>query len=326
MAQGQIQVLETEESILVMQGEKPVLRYLKATQEAPEGMNPLFRRSGYIHPVYNPAGQEITGDFSPDHGHQHGLFFAWTKCQFEGRKLEFWNQKLDLGRISHDAVLGIDPDGFRVRLLYEDVHAPGGPKPVLHEVWTVRVHETDGESFVFDLTSEQTCASDSPLTIEEYHYGGMAFRGSSAWTDPDAHRKIKEWEAARKKNPDLAPPDLPNLVRDYLTSEGKSWHDGNHSRPNWVSMFGKIDGATSGMAVLSHPANFRHPQPVRLHPTMPYFCFAPMVEGEFQIEPGQTYRLRYRYVVHQGKPDPEVIENHWQQFTDSPNPAASPQP
>ena len=56
--------------------------------------------------------------------------------------------------------------------------------------------------------------------------------------------------------------------------------------------------------MLDHPANFRSPQPVRLHPNKPYFCFAPMVPGAFEIAPGRPYVSRYRLVLHDGRPDP----------------------
>lgn len=53
-----------------------MLEYVKTEKPAPDGIEPHFRRGGYIHPVFTPTGQELTGDFPPDHAHQHALFFA----------------------------------------------------------------------------------------------------------------------------------------------------------------------------------------------------------------------------------------------------------
>ena len=100
-----------------------------------------------------------------------------------------------------------------------------------------------------------------------------------------------------------------------LTNEGKSRKQGNHTRPNWVILHGEIDGATCGIAAMSHPENFRGPQPVRLHPNKPYFCFAPMVLGDFQIQPGKPYVSRYRFVSFDGKPDDSALENLWKLYT-----------
>ena len=37
-----------------------ILRYNKSVQKGPAGGDPIFQRSGYVHPVYNSAGQEVT--------------------------------------------------------------------------------------------------------------------------------------------------------------------------------------------------------------------------------------------------------------------------
>src|SRR5262249_39181820 len=161
-----------------------------------------------------------------------------------------------------------------------------GPAPVLDETWTVRVYELDSHVLV-DLESSQTCAGPSPLKVNSYHYGGFGLRGNRAWVD-----------AMAKGN------DPPHPARsgdsDFLTSEGESRRDGNHTRPRWVDLSGRVSGHSAGVAVLDHPGNFRFPQPVRLHPNKPYFCFAPMVLGEFDIVPGRPYVSRYRLLAHDG--------------------------
>jgi hypothetical protein len=102
---GDLQLTETEDQIRVTLRGKPVLEYVKTERPVPEGIEPHFRRSGYIHPVYTPAGQEISGDFPADHAHQHALFFAWTKAGFDGKNVDFWNQAKDLGKIEFREVV-----------------------------------------------------------------------------------------------------------------------------------------------------------------------------------------------------------------------------
>ncbi|KKL11890.1 hypothetical protein LCGC14_2541270, partial [marine sediment metagenome] len=101
---------------------------------------------------------------------------------------------------------------------------------------------------------------------------------------------------------------------DYLTREGKTKRDGNHTRPGWVDMYGPLDGKMTGVTILDHPGNFRFPQPVRLHPSMPYFCFTPAVLGSFTIEPGKSYVSRYRFCVHEEKLDRKVTERLWHDY------------
>tara|TARA_B100001115_G_C15544321_1_gene258917 strand:+ start:248 stop:559 length:312 start_codon:yes stop_codon:yes gene_type:complete len=99
-----------------------------------------------------------------------------------------------------------------------------------------------------------------------------------------------------------------------ITSEGNNRENGNHSRPRWVSMHGPVDGRQCGVVVMNHPDNFRFPQWVRLHPKMPYFVFAPMVEEPFMIEPGKPYVSKFRYLTYDGTPDHEVIEGSWKEW------------
>ncbi len=296
---------ETDDTIVVTMRGKHVLTYHKR-EHVPEGIGQAYARSGFMHPVSTPGGRTVTDGFpKPHHAHQHGVFMAWTKCRFEGRKINFWEHHRGGGRVRHDKVIHVknEPDfaEFRVRLIHSDRTAPGGETPVLYDIWTVRVPAVSpGDPHVIDITSEQQCASGKPLTQEKYHYGGMAIRGSAQWID-------LKYEKA--KNKDGLKPGC-----TMLTSEGKDQHNGNHSRPNWVAISGSVDGQSAGAALLSHRKNFRHPQAVRLHPNMPYFCYAPMVDGPFTIKPGETYASRYRVVAFDGRPDPKRLNELWEAF------------
>jgi hypothetical protein len=289
-------------------GDRPVLRYHAEVVEAPVEVEPYYRRSGQIHPLFTPSGRIVTDDFPPDHAHQHAVFFAWVNTTFQGRHLDFWNQREQTGRITHAATLGTVSGPvfgqFQVRLRHEDLTAPGGPTPVLDEVWTVRAYNVS-DVFLVDFESQQSCASSEPLTINKYHYGGMGLRGNRAWFD-----------AAVKGND---PPDPSRSgASDFLTSEGKNRATGNHTRPTWVDLSGALGDQPGGVALFDHPENFRFPQPVRLHPNKPYFCFAPMVVDAFEIAPGRPYLSRYRFVVHDGPPDRNTLERFGNDYSRPP--------
>ena len=112
-------------------------------QSGPE-RHPCYAKSGYIHPVYNPSGQVVTDDFNPDHAHQHGIMFAWRKTTFDGRSTNGWDQKAGTGKVEHvelvDSASGPVFGYFTVHLRHVDLTAPGGSKPVLDEIWRVRVY------------------------------------------------------------------------------------------------------------------------------------------------------------------------------------------
>ena len=48
------------------------------------------------------------------------------------------------------------------------------------------------------------------------------------------------------------------------------------------------------------------PQPIRAHPTQPFFCYAPQQGGAMEIVPGKPYVARYRLVAADGEPDPKA--------------------
>ena len=296
---AELSITDDGKALTVMSGEKVVLKYNIATVPSPDENKPYFARSGHIHPVCTPQGHAVTGDMCPDHVHQHAIWFAWTSSQYDGRKVDFWNSAVQQGRIEHAEVLdkewSDDEATFRVRLNHIDLTG-AEPQTVLNETWTVSVRP-HGDVYVIDLESKQKCTTDKPLVIKQYHYGAMGLRSPMAWNAPDG---------------------------GLLTSEGKTRENGNHTRPDWVDSFGPVtaekqgQGADAeplaGVTVMQHPANFRYPQPVRLHPKFSYFCFAPMVLGDFEIKPGQDYVSRFRYVVHDGAIDKEVTKTLWDDF------------
>src|SRR5690606_37390698 len=136
------------------------------------------------------------------------------------------------------------------------------------------------DRYLFDIESTQETATDKPLKVREYHYGGMSFRGAPQWDGRDNSQMI--------------------------TSDGLGRAKGNATRPKWVNITGKIDGKSAGVVVMGHPTKFRSPQPVPLPPPMPYFGFASMVLGDFAIEPGKPYVSKYRYVAYDGQLSPDA--------------------
>lgn len=258
----------------------------------------IFLRGGYIHPVFTPGGRIVTDDYPSDHYHHHGIWFAWTKTEFEGGHPDFWNVGDKTGRVGFDAVeqtwAGPVNAGFVSRQRYVALTGPA-PKTALNEQWEVRAYNVGSGPhpyFVFDIVATQECASTSPLILEEYRYGGMGVRGHRDWKD-----KTKV---------------------SFLTSEGNTRLDGNATRARWCHMGGSVDGEQVGIAVLDHPANFRAPQPLRIHPDDPYFNYAMSQAGRFQIDPGKKFVLRYRYVVADGPVNPKQLDRLWNDYAHPP--------
>lgn len=272
--------------LVLTAGDRKLAVYNAGHVPSPDPGQPWYGRSGFLHPVYTPNGKIVTDAFPADHLHQHGLMFAWTSAQIDGRPVDFWNSKKQQGHVEHVETVRASQDRIEVRLRHMDDTADR-PTAVLNETWTVtRVPHPDLN--VFDLQSEQLCLLEKGLQIRKYHYGGMCVRGPAAW--------VKQVT--------------------MLTSEGKGQKDGNHTRPHWVAMAGTVDGEECGLAAMSHPGNFRATQHVRLHPDKPYFCFAPMVAGGFTMDPGQPFVSRYRFVTFDGPVNPAELDVLWKSFAD----------
>jgi hypothetical protein len=296
---GGIQAGRSGDSVSFWWDKQPLLDYVGGQGVLPEGVKPVFRRGGYLHPVRTPSGRVVTDDYPSDHYHHHGIWFAWTKTEFQGRHPDFWNVGDLTGRVDvtalDEAWSGEVHAGVRARHHYTDVSAPT-PTIALREEWVTRVFAVGrGRArpyFLFDVDLSQTAATADPLILDEYRYGGIGLRG------PKESR------------------DLSNAF--FLTSEGKDRKEGDTSRGRWCHIGSRVEGELAGLAILGHPSNFRAPEPMRINPTDPFFCYAPPQLGRFEIRPGTPYTARYRFIVADGGPDPAELDRIWNDYADPP--------
>jgi lysophospholipase L1-like esterase len=294
---GDLQLEETETTITIHHQSKLVLVYNKQSPPVPSGMNPLYHRSGFLHPVNSPLGKTITATFPKDHPHQHGIFSAWVKTTWNDREIDFWNLAGGTGRVLHQRVVSTSTDKrnvcFEVDLIHRTEETP--IVDILRERWKVTAIPTDGSYHAFDIDSVQHAQTDLPLILQEYHYGGIAVRGPIAWLSPD--KKSKTDESGQSCS----------IVNDLGSDRVK----GNHEHAKWVCMTGETDSHPMSIAVLSHPNNFRAPQSARLHPSKPYFVFSPCVDGEFRIDRQHPYAARYRFLITDAAADQTWLNDQW---------------
>lgn len=289
------QVTEARGKLAINIAGRKALEFQAQPGEMPSSdIKEIFRRGGYIHPVYTPSGRVITDDYPPDHYHHHGIWFAWTKTEFEGRHPDFWNVGDGTGKIDFVALdsswSGPVHGGFKARNAYIDL-SETAPIRVLNEQWKVIAYNVGRGArayTMFDLIATDECATAKPLVLPEYRYGGVGFRGHRQWLDKD------------------------NC--NFLTSEGKDRSNGHGTRAKWCHIGGRIDGQLAGIAVLDHPGNFRAPQPMRINPDQPFFCYAPSLMGQWEITPGKAYVSRYRFIVYDGAPDKAELDRLWNDY------------
>lgn len=294
LAADEVTATREGRQLVVRSGQKEILRYQAEPGDLPrEKISPLFIRGGYIQSVRTPSGRLVTDDFPANHLHHHGIWSPWTKTVFEGRHPDFWNMGQGTGKVEFVALDEVwqkdGKAGFKARHQFVDLTITP-PKVALLEIWDVVV-STAGKTYVIDFKSTQTCATPSPLKLPAYHYGGVGFRGNWAWNGAENTRFLSS---------------------TGLTDRVKL----NSSREKWCWIGGQVDGETCGITILGHPGNFRFPQPVRVHPGEPFFCFAPQQLGEMEIVPDKEYVASYRFVVADGEPDAATSEAWWKDYAE----------
>ena len=83
------EITETDAAVTVTKDDKTVLVYHKAEAPPPDGADPIFRRSGFIHPLCTPSGKAVTGIHPDDHVHHVGLWGAWVNTIHGDKKPDF---------------------------------------------------------------------------------------------------------------------------------------------------------------------------------------------------------------------------------------------
>ncbi|HUP78789.1 MAG TPA: DUF6807 family protein, partial [Pirellula sp.] len=251
VASESLRIAETDSTLTISRGQSIVLVYNKISPLVPEGIDPIYQRSGFLHPVKTPKGKTITEAFPKDHPHQHGIFLAWVKTSYGDRSIDFWNLAGRTGRVVHERVVSTFQNdasaGFEVDLIHR---AESPALDILRERWKVKVLEPVGDYYCFDLESFQQALTDTPLVVEKYHYGGMAFRGISKWlTKVDKDKNSGD--------------SLQLEPSSFLNSAGQDRKSGNHTPSTWVALSGTIEQQAASIAILSHSKNFRAPQSAR---------------------------------------------------------------
>ena len=84
-------VVDTGKTLDYKIGDKLLFSYNYTTVYPAPGVDSVYKRSGFIHPLKTLGGEVMTNCSPADHYHHFGLWYAWTKTTFEGNEIDFWN-------------------------------------------------------------------------------------------------------------------------------------------------------------------------------------------------------------------------------------------
>ncbi len=193
-----------ENKCTIFLGEQPVLSYVHTETLPPEGVDPVYKRSAYIHPLWSPGGERLTRIQPPDHWHHYGIWNPWTRTNFGDYKVDFWNLADRQGTVRFaeylEKIEEEDLAGFLVRQEHIYYKEDGSEGLAMNETWRVTVKNLEGPAYMVDLVTTLSTAMESGITLEQYRYGGgLGYRGTEKWWPGNA---------------------------TVLTSEGKNWSVG----------------------------------------------------------------------------------------------------
>lgn len=280
----------------------PVLTYRYKMHFPPKGVDSVFGKSGYIHPLLAPNGDTLTRVNPPDHYHHYGIWGPWTHTQVDGKRVDFWNLGEGLGTVRFkefkESDSGPDFAAFNATQEHIDLLTEKEPQVALNENLEVRLWDLGrADRYMFDYTSTFKTPLENGILLEAYRYGGgIGMRFTERW---------------KKDNCKV------------LTSEGNNRASADGTNARWCMVSGASANGkdTEGILFMSHPENRAHPEPMRVWPLDAnegrgdmFFEFCPIRHKEWKIEPHRGYQLKYRMVVFNGELSPKEAENYWQTF------------
>lgn len=284
---------------------QPVLNYRFATTYPPEGVDLLYKRSGFIHPLWSPAGEALSRIQSPDHYHHYGIWGPWTKTHIDDREVDFWNLAKGEGTVKFSGFLsqvqGQVYTGFTALQQHIDFGGKGEDQVAMNETVDVRVWNVSEKVWMIDYTTSLNSPLENGILLDAYRYGGgIGFRATEKWHKDNC---------------------------TVLTSEGKERSDADGSFARWCIVEGEsgAEEGRSGVLFLGHPANRMHPEPMRVWPPDAnggrgdiFFEFVPIRHEAWKLEPNQNYTLKYRMIVFDGEMDAKTAEAYWKSFASNP--------
>ncbi len=302
-APNELKLSENNGALAIESGEKKVLQYNFGAVYPPAGVDTVFKRSGFIHPLWSPSGNILTQISPKDHYHHMGIWNPWTLTEVEGKTVDFWNLGDKKGTVRFAGFISKNSGpvyaGFKAlqEHIAFDLPFAGSERKALNETWDIRVYNIDEKIWLWDFTSNLNCADVDSVILKEYRYGGFGFRATPEWNNQNSK---------------------------VLTSEGKNRKEADGSNARWCMIDGDMNTGHSGLLFMGFPANYNFPEPLRVWPEDAnkrgdvFFNFSPTKNKDWALHAGKNYALKYRILVYDGSITARQAEEAWKSFAHPP--------
>lgn len=292
-AQG-IRLQITDDSAYFLEQVDTVMVY-KAKETSWKGE---YKRSNYIHPLYNLNGTIITENFPEDHRHHRGIFWAWHQLYVgetrigDGWLLKDFNWDV-VSMAETDA--GTDRSTLKTKVFWKSplwIDDYGNEKPLVKETTTISVYPKADGYRVIDFQIE-LLAMEPDMRIggseDEKGYGGFSLR-----------MKLPTDIVFREKAGKVIPQNLPVEGQGWLTIEGT---------------LGEKEEIT-GVTIIPHLDNPGYPNPwiLRSKTSMQNAVYPDPGAIPIPLSTTTPTLLQYRMLISRGNLDHTIIENSQDAF------------
>ncbi|MBD0777774.1 PmoA family protein [Maribacter sp. ANRC-HE7] len=301
-----VDMLSSEGSLQLSYKNHPILNYQYDLVYPPKGIDSVYKKSGYIHPLWTPGGEVLTRIQPSDHLHHYGVWGPWTKTKIDNRNVDFWNLGKGEGTVLFKKFIskkvGSVFSEFTTLQEHIDFGAKKENRVAINEHLEIRAWNLgDNKPWLIDYSSEINSPLKEGILFDTYHYGGgIAFRATELW---------------QKNNISI------------LTSENKNRANADGSSAKWVIIEGTTHtkSGKGGILFMSHKENKHFPEPMRLWPSDVnggkgdlLFEFCPIRNQSWKLDSHKNYELKYRMLVYEGIINAEQAEIAWQGFANPP--------
>jgi len=270
----------------ILDGDKCVLRYNFRNVPVPKTAKGKYAvaRSDYIHPLYGPAGEVLTKDYSPEHPHHRGLYWAWPEVFYK-------SQKRDL-----HALQGVFARPDKI------VRAAGGEASatiVAASKWLWDKEEIVSETAT--ITAGRAGADGRRIIDLKFEFTALVEGVSIARRGQKAYGGFNLRFSARKDQ---------EIVR-HTDPAGKK------PRRAWAQIVGIPPEAKNpvAVAVLQHSANPHYPGDWVTYPNLNWLQPTFPSKGvKHALTKGKPLVLRFRLCIQNGKMTDEQLAEQWINF------------
>jgi len=288
---------------------RSVLRYNYAKVEAgavwssisAENRKYAVARSDYIHPLYGPGGEVLTKDWSPDHPHHRGIYWAWPEVDWHGQRGDLHALQKVFARPTGKCQSSSGP--VFAQLDAENTWNWETGERIVRERALIRAFRHTSLGRLVDLEFHFEALGDPVLLArrDTTHYGGLNLRLSAVRDQ----RITKHTDA----------PSPPQANQDTFPAV---------PRAAWSDLSGLFPGAAepAGLAVIQHASNPDYPGDWIDYPELnwvqPTF---PAAGTRYALRKGSRLVLRFRLWIHPGGSVTEgTVRDQWQGAHDSRSP------